>query len=229
MKVYHGSYLKIDKIDLSKCETNRDFGQAFYVTSIFEQAESWAKRKGRSFGGDGYVTEFTYLEHAVENFHLKILRFGDYTEEWMDFVVANRNLHNPAPVHDYDIVEGPVANDDITRRIDAYLRGSISRADFLEELKYDKHPTHQIAFCTVKSLQMLEHSGQRMEWTIEDTGNAIISKLLAEHGIEEPDAYDLYYNSATFAHLVDGSSDPAQQDWADVYELLIQELNLSGG
>jgi len=47
MKVYHGSYTEITVIDLSKCELGRDFGKGFYVTKLREQAEFWAKRKGR--------------------------------------------------------------------------------------------------------------------------------------------------------------------------------------
>jgi hypothetical protein len=43
MQVFHGSYMKIDEIDLSKTQPNRDFGQGFYVTKYREQAESWAK------------------------------------------------------------------------------------------------------------------------------------------------------------------------------------------
>ena len=47
MKVYHGSYTEIDKIDLSKGELARDFGLGFYVTNIYQQAEYWATRKGK--------------------------------------------------------------------------------------------------------------------------------------------------------------------------------------
>ena len=43
MKVYHGSYTKIDEIDLTKCELNRDFGRGFYVTNIHEQAICFGK------------------------------------------------------------------------------------------------------------------------------------------------------------------------------------------
>jgi Protein of unknown function (DUF3990) len=32
MRVYHGSFIEIIEIDLSKCEKNKDFGQGFYVT-----------------------------------------------------------------------------------------------------------------------------------------------------------------------------------------------------
>jgi len=34
MKVYHGSYIKIEKIDLAKCLPQKDFGQGFYVTKF---------------------------------------------------------------------------------------------------------------------------------------------------------------------------------------------------
>ena len=33
MKVYHGSSVKVDKIDLFKCKPNNDFGKGFYVTN----------------------------------------------------------------------------------------------------------------------------------------------------------------------------------------------------
>jgi len=139
MKVYHGSYMEIYVIDLSKCTIGQDFGKAFYATNLREQAEFWAKRKGRVNNTYGYVTEYNFFENAFEHCNLKILRFNSYDEKWLDFVVANRRPD--APVHDYDIVEGPVANDDIAQRIFAYLAGEISKADFLEELKF-KHPSH---------------------------------------------------------------------------------------
>ncbi|GAP72342.1 hypothetical protein SAMD00024442_3_50 [Candidatus Symbiothrix dinenymphae] len=113
MKVYHGSYTEIDKIDLSKCESNRDFGKGFYVTNLREQAEYWARRKGKQHDNDGYVTEYTFYENAFNNYRLNVLRFDDYTEDWLDFVVFNRDITSQAQ-HNYDIVEGPVADDDIT-------------------------------------------------------------------------------------------------------------------
>ncbi len=47
MKVYHGGYVEISEIDLSKSVINRDFGRGFYVTKLQEQAAYWAKRKGK--------------------------------------------------------------------------------------------------------------------------------------------------------------------------------------
>jgi hypothetical protein len=136
MKVYHGSYTEIDEIDLSKCESHRDFGKGFYVTNIREQAEYWAKRKGKKLGKEGIVTEYTFYENAFNNYHLNVLRFNGYSEEWLDFVVMNRNPETPEPMHDYDIVEGSVADDAVALRIYDYLNGELSKEQFLEELKF---------------------------------------------------------------------------------------------
>ena len=38
MKVYHGSYTRIESVDLSQAEANKDFGKGFYVTGIRKHA-----------------------------------------------------------------------------------------------------------------------------------------------------------------------------------------------
>jgi len=82
MKVYHGSYMPIQEIDLSKCEIGKDFGQGFYVTKIKEQAQFWAERKGLDNGTQGYVTAFEFNENAFQYFKLKTLRFTGYDDNW---------------------------------------------------------------------------------------------------------------------------------------------------
>jgi len=54
--------------------------------------------------------------------YIEIKQFETYNDEWLDFVVLNRNDKNPIPAHDYDIVEGPVADDKIQNRIVDYLK-----------------------------------------------------------------------------------------------------------
>jgi len=224
MKVFHGSYVEIEEIDLSKCQPDRDFGRGFYVTNIREQAEFWAERKGRKDDTAGYVTEFTFYEKAFEHYEVKALRFENYTEEWLDFVVTNRNPSSPSPSHDYDIVEGPVADDKVTRRIFAYMEGHLSKAAFLEELKFFRH-THQIAFCTVKSLQMLKRSVKKSELVMDDIDESIIETLSSELGIKEETVYDLYYTSNTYLRLTDRTTGLWQKPWTEIYQLLLQELN----
>jgi hypothetical protein len=224
MKVYHGSYMEISVIDLSKCELGRDFGRAFYVTKLREQAEFWAKRKGRVNNTNGYVTEYTFYENAFEHYNLKVLRFDGYDESWLDFVVVNRRPD--APLHDYDIVEGPVANDDIAQRIFAYLAGEISKADFLEELKFKHHPSHQIAFCTMASLQMLEWVNKKSDLSMLGIDDAITQALVNDYGVSEEKAVDMYFGSDIYQQLIDETTGLYQKSWENVYDLLKQELKL---
>ena len=45
MKLYHGSYIKIDEIDLTKAKPYKDFGRAFYLTKFYEQAKKGELQK----------------------------------------------------------------------------------------------------------------------------------------------------------------------------------------
>ena len=223
MKVYHGSYMEISVIDLSKCELGRDFGRAFYVTKLREQAEFWAKRKGRIHNSNGYVTEYNFFENAFEHYNLKVLRFDGYDERWLDFVVTNRKPD--ASLHDYDIVEGPVANDDIAQRIFSYLAGIITKADFLEELKF-KHTSHQIAFCTIASLQMLEWVNRRSDLSMINIDDAITQSLVKDYKISKENAVDIYFNSEIYQKLIDETTGLYLKPWENIYELLKQEIKI---
>jgi len=221
MKVYHGSYTKIDVIDLEKCEIGKDFGRGFYVTKIREQAEFWAERKGLSHNTTGFVTEFDFNENAFQYFHLKVLQFDGYNEEWLDFVAINRNPKAKQPTHDYDIVEGPVANDKIATRINDYLGKKVSKPDFLEELKFIRE-THQICFCTTRSLQMLDHieNPTDINYEISKIGEKILEKLMIDNGIDELQATDLFYNSKTFTQLAQESTKLYKKSWQEIFGML---------
>jgi hypothetical protein len=224
MKVYHGSYTKIDSIDLNRCEPNKDFGQGFYVTKIYEQAIIWANRKGRDNHTKGVVTEFNFFERVFTDKNYKTLRFDSYNNEWLDFVVLNRDFNRQLPVHDYDIVEGPVADDKITTRVDAYIRGEISRKEFLKDLSRDN--THQICFCTLKSLLMLEQTDFGGITSIERISEHIVENLIVDRVLSEMEATDLFYNSETFALLADKSAEYYKKSWTEIYEMLKKELRM---
>jgi hypothetical protein len=225
MQVYHGSYKAIVEIDLSQSRDNRDFGKGFYVTSIRSQAEYWAIRMGRIHDTQGVVTEFTFYENAFTHWDIKTLRFGGYTEEWLDFVVLNRDPQSPTPAHDYDIVEGPVANDNVADRITDYLDGIITKTDFLKELSWHK-PTHQICFCTLKSLQMIVPVERKFLSNIKHIIRPLVEKLVTEYGMKKSTATDFIYNSETFIQLSDESTAFYKKTWSEIYELLLKELNL---
>jgi hypothetical protein len=225
MRVYHGSYTAIDTIDLEKCEIGRDFGRGFYVTNIREQAEIWAERKGREYQQTGAVTEFEFIENAFDHFHLNTLRFDGYSDEWLDFVLMNRNKALAQPTHDYDIVEGPIADDWVQRKLKKYLQGKIPREQFLEDLSFAK-PTHQICFCTSRSLQMIERisNGDEIEWHISDIGEPLVERLMLDTEMDEMRATDAFYTSDTFARLADESTGLHLRPWQEIYDMLRAEL-----
>lgn len=72
------------------------------------------------------------------------------TEEWAQFVVNCRS----GIEHPYDIIEGPMADDQIWDYVEDFMDGNISRDAFWELVKF-KYPTHQIVFCTESALKTL--------------------------------------------------------------------------
>lgn len=141
MTIYHGGYQTIETPRIIKGEFTKDFGNGFYCTAIKEQAERWAKR---------YLTPIISIYDYQENSSLKILRFKEMTEEWLDFIMDCRN----STQHNYDIVIGAMADDQIYNYISDYINGILTREQFWVLAKF-KYPTHQINFCTPKALQCL--------------------------------------------------------------------------
>lgn len=136
MKLYHGSNLAIDEIDLSKCKPYKDFGQGFYLTEIKEQAELMAKRTSAIHGGEPIVTEFEFNETALQTLSVKI--FENPCEEWVLFVMANLSRNNSQATHCFDIVIGPVADDTIATLFRNFDDGIIDLQMLVNGLKYKK-------------------------------------------------------------------------------------------
>lgn len=141
--LYHGSQKSVETPEIRISKYNKDFYYGFYCTILPEQAKRWAVRHS----GKGIINEYLYMP----NESLNVLRFPEMTEEWLDFIVACRSGKS----HNYDIVEGPMANDTIFNYIQNYVDGKISRAAFWELAKFKK-PTHQISFHTAKALTTLQ-------------------------------------------------------------------------
>ncbi len=139
--IYHGGYIEVSQPEIIKGKYAKDFGVGFYCTEIYEQAIRWAKR---------YETPIVsiYNYNSIEN--LKTLNFSEMTDAWLDFVVNCRS----GIEHDYDIVSGPMANDQIYNYVSDYINGILTKEQFWILAKF-KHPTHQICFCTSKSLNCI--------------------------------------------------------------------------
>jgi hypothetical protein len=224
IKVYHGSDTNIELIDLTKCKPAKDFGQGFYVTGFRWQAEDMAKRVAGWHNTMPIVTEFEFEDYAFEDNDFRVLRFDAYSEEWLDFILLNRNNIEHRQAHDFDIVEGPVADDEITSRIHDYLRGEVSKTAFLEELKFKKN-LHQMCFCTTKSLQMLVQTNDGADVKMMHIDDDIVEALMNNFGWLENKATDLYYASKTYARLIDETTGLYLKPWTEIYQLLLQELS----
>ena len=152
MILYHGSDVEVKSPKIIKSEKGRDFGCAFYLTPIKEQAERMAKRKQRmSKSTSAIVSVFEFNEKEVSN--LKYKSFKNPDLEWLNMIIECRT--NPSFIHSYDIVEGKIADDSVGETILFVIDGVIKKEDALERLKFQKINS-QIAFCGEESLKLIK-------------------------------------------------------------------------
>ncbi len=153
IRLYHGSNTEIDTIDLAKGRPFKDFGQGFYLTELKEQAIKMSSRTADRYGGIPTVTEFDFdMEHASDSLNIKL--FDSPNEEWAKFVMRNRRIGAKLHEHDFDIVIGPVADDDIAYLIRNFENGFIDMKRLLEELQF-KRFTSQYFFHSPESIKFL--------------------------------------------------------------------------
>ena len=141
--LFHGGSEPILSPEIRITKYTKDFGFGFYCTRLEEQAKKWCYRKSTI----GFVTSFMYTPDAK----LNIKKFNE-DDEWLDFVADCRKGKS----HDFDVVEGAMADDQIWDFVDDYLDGNISREEFWGIAKF-RNPTHQISFHTELALQSLRY------------------------------------------------------------------------
>lgn len=146
VEVYHGSNTVVTEPEIRIGKFTKDFYWGFYCTLIKKQAEKWAMRNRKS-----KVVNIYSLSNIKG---LRYKQFKQMNDEWLEFIVACRNGES----HDYEIVEGPMADDTIYNYINDYIDGIISNAAFWELVKF-KHPTHQISLHTARALSRLKFEG----------------------------------------------------------------------
>ena len=96
MRLYHSSNTDFEIIDLSRSKPNKDFGRAKVILQ----------------GGEFTMLSYDFDESLLVDGSLKVLSFKGYTKEWAEFIFANRDFTQDSH-HDYDIVYGPIANDNV--------------------------------------------------------------------------------------------------------------------
>lgn len=156
MILYHGSNVEIAVVDFRESKPGKDFGIGFYLSPEIEQAQEMAEKKVLLFGGKPAVTRFEFdMEAAMADADIAYLCYEKYCTEWGKFVKMNRDNKTRNQLHSYDIIYGPIANDNIglqMRRIDA---GMIDWDQFVKELAFKGGETYQYFFGTEKSLKYL--------------------------------------------------------------------------
>ena len=142
LTLYHGTDCLFDNIDIRKSIGKRDFGTGFYTTTIASQAESWARsKKIRHHSQTAYV----YVFEAELPEELSVCKYEDLALEWLEMVKVNRKFGGTQ--HNYDIVIGPVANDDTMVTVNRYVQGVYTAEEAIRRLKYFK-ANDQVSFHT---------------------------------------------------------------------------------
>lgn len=147
--VYHGSNITVENPKIILNGHYKDFGYGFYCTRIENQAKRWALSKKNC----SIVNKYEY----TKNKKLSVKIFETMTDEWLEFVVSCRR----GIEHNYDIVEGPMADDQIWNYVEDYVAGSITKEAFWELVKF-RHPTNQIVFNTEDALLTLKYKGSEI-------------------------------------------------------------------
>jgi hypothetical protein len=150
MQLFHASTTEIKYPKIINRFKTLDFGVGFYTTSNKEQAEVFAKKvyNRRKKEGAPIVNIYEFNDKALE---LNTLIFDLPSEKWLDFVVYNRKFGRK---EDYDLIVGPVANDDVFSVIALYESGTLTKNETIERFKV-KNLYNQYLFCNEKALSNL--------------------------------------------------------------------------
>lgn len=152
MILYHGSNVTVQAPQIIKSKRLLDFGEGFYLTSDFEQAKKWAQRTtARREDGCATISVFSVNKSEIQK--LNTLYFDSANKEWLKYISKNRT--NKAQNNFYDLVIGPVANDQAIRTVNNYLKGYFDE-EIAIKLLLPQKLKDQYAFKTEKALSILE-------------------------------------------------------------------------
>ena len=157
LKLYHGSNVLIDKIDLARSKRGKDFGCGFYLNPNKIQAMEMAVRTTQRLKeGEPILNTYLFDDSLIKTGHspLSIKVFEGYSVEWAEFILKNRKNVSDKPAHPYDIVVGPIANDTVGLQMRRFMQGYISIEHMIKELEFNK-PAIQYFFDTDLAISYL--------------------------------------------------------------------------
>lgn len=161
IKLYHGSNVGIDEIDLKRGRRGKDFGQGFYLSADRQQATLMAERTvDREESGKATITTYLFDDSVFRHpNNLKIKVFDHYTIEWAEFIMMNRQNKTFVQAHNYDIVYGPIANDKVGLQISRFQLHYIPMEELIRQLSFIR-PTFQYFFGTENAVSLLTKTEQ---------------------------------------------------------------------
>lgn len=152
MILYHGSNVEVKEPKIIKSKRLLDFGMGFYLTSDFEQAKKWAVRTtNRREEGVPIISVFRIDEVDFDKLELRV--FEAANKEWLRYISMNRT--DKSAEDSYDVVVGPVANDQAIRTVNNYLKGYFTE-DIAIQLLLPQNLKDQYSFKTEKALSILK-------------------------------------------------------------------------
>jgi len=155
MKLYHGSNVLITQPKIINSGKKLDFGKAFYLTTDYEQASRWAQLKTKRIGtGTAIVSIFDCESQSLDL--LKTITFLKPDKKWLETVTHYRIKEGYEM--DFDVIIGPVADDDTVRTIRRYFDGTYTEEETLRRLLPQKLKD-QYAFKTEFALEKLTFAG----------------------------------------------------------------------
>ena len=145
MKLYHGSTVEVRKPSLRYGRKRTVFGRGFYTTTLPEQAEHWAGiKRDRAKASKAVVSVYEIDDTLLTTPGVRIREFDGVDKSWLEFVVDCRKKESKK--HDYDLVFGPVANDNVFATVNLYESGVLNAQAAIEQLKayktYDQLSFH---------------------------------------------------------------------------------------
>lgn len=153
MLLYHGSNIPVERPVLLPSQRAFDFGSGFYTTSSLEQAQRWACiTTARRQEGKPTVTTYDLDEARLAR--LSVLRFDQPDIDWLEFVAIHRTNQNTTD--NWDIVIGPVANDQTMPTISLYLDGILNAEEAVARLLPERLKD-QYAFTSEAGLSCLSY------------------------------------------------------------------------
>ena len=139
MLLYHGSNVIVKKPEIKTSIRGLDFGTGFYLTSDIEQAKKFsvtvrdrAIRLRKEPVGSPTLNVYEYEERRAQK-NLIVRVFSKPDGDWLDYIKQNRQKSYSGEI--YDVVIGPVANDDVFTTIRLFERGILSFETVVNELR----------------------------------------------------------------------------------------------